>query len=586
MDKPVNTPAGVSVDPVTLEIVRNALTSIAERNTHRMIRASTSIIVKEMEDCSAAVFDGKGRLLAESATIPIHLNCTGVCLRTILEHYHPAETWRPGDIVITNDPYAGGASMSTAHTNDYVVFMPVFYEEVLVGFTGLMVHHQEIGAMNMATRGWNIEIWQEGLRVPPMKIGENGIVEDRCMRIILNNTRLPDSMENDLLAQIASVAAASDDMHALFSRYGRETLLRCFEALIDYSEQRTRAEIAQIPDGVYEHEELILDDGAKGGPYKLKLAIHKTGSDILFDFTGTDPQIRGPINAPLATTWAAIFYAMRCVTDPSIPSTEGNKRPFKVIAPEGTLVNAKKPAAVYQRMVVCHSLVDLVMGALAQIVPERVMGDSCGCLYNFTSARERGTGNQSVFGEVVPGGLGATSRADGIDVMSCHVTNCPIPPIEATEAECPVLYVQRELQTGTGGAGKWRGGVGQVLAYKILGDLAELQHTSQKSVTLPQGVAGGLPGGGGRWVINEGQPNARVLEHSIGELEMLDYGDIVTHYTPGGGGFGNPLERDPALVLRDVRTGLVTLEQAETIYGIKVTGTQLSDWAPAAGRDA
>lgn len=259
-----------------------------------------------------------------------------------------------------------------------------------------------------------------------MKIGENRIVDERCMRIILNNTRLPDNMENDLFAQVASVAAAAEDMKAMFDRYGRETLFHCFEALINYSEQRTRAEISQIPDGVYEHEELILDDGAKGGPYKLKLAIHKTGSDILFDFTGTDPQIRGPINAPLATTWAAIFYAMRCVTDPSIPSTEGNKRPFKVIAPEGTLVNAKKPAAVYQRMVVCHSLVDLVMGALSQIVPERVMGDSCGCLYNFTSARERDTGNPSVFGEVVPGGLGATSKADGIDVMSCHVTNCPI----------------------------------------------------------------------------------------------------------------------------------------------------------------
>jgi N-methylhydantoinase B len=572
------------VDPVTLEILRNALTSIAERNTTRMIRASTSIIVKEMEDCSAAVFDGQGRLLSESATIPIHLNCTGVCLRTILEDYIPPEEWRPGDIVVTNDPYAGNGSMSTAHTNDYVVFMPVFFEEKLVGFTGLMVHHLEIGAMHMATRGWNTEIWQEGLRVPPMKLGENNTPDPRLMKLILNNTRLPEAMENDLLAQCASVRAAGEEMQALFARYGSRTLLACFDALIDYSERRTRAEIAAIPDGIYRHEEQILDDGAAGGPYWLRLAIIKQGSDITFDFTGTDPTIRGPINAPLATTWAAIFYAMRCVTDPSIPSTEGCKRPFKVIAPPGSLVNAQKPAAVYQRMVVCHSLVDLIMGALADAVPERVMADSCGCLYNFTTARHLTTHQPVVFGEVVPGGLGATAKADGINVMSCHVTNCPIPPIEATEAECPVLYLQRELRSDTGGAGEWRGGVGQALAYRVLGEDGELHHTSQKSKSLPQGFAGAGPGDGGGWVVNAGRADERVLEVSIGDLEFLKAGDTVTHLTPGGGGFGDPMRRDPARVIADVRAGLVSIAAAETLYGIRVDPADPSRWEPVGRR--
>jgi N-methylhydantoinase B len=573
------------VDPVTLEIVRNALTAIAERNTTRMIRASTSIIVKEMEDCSAAVFDGQGRLLSESATIPIHLNCTGVCLRTILTDYIPPEEWKPGDIVVTNDPYAGNGSMSTAHTNDYVVFMPVFFEEKLVGFTGLMVHHLEIGAMNMATRGWNVEIWQEGLRVPPMKLGENNTPDPRLMKVILNNTRLPEAMENDLLAQCASVRAAGEELQALFTRYGYDTLLACFDALIDYSERRTRAEIAAIPDGVYRHEEQILDDGAAGGPYWLRLAIIKDGSDITFDFTGTDPTIRGPINAPLATTWAAIFYAMRCVTDPSIPSTEGCKRPFKVIAPPGSLVNAQKPAAVYQRMVVCHSLVDLIMGALAEAVPERVMADSCGCLYNFSTARDLKTRQPVVFGEVVPGGLGATAKADGINVMSCHVTNCPIPPIEATEAECPVLYLQRELRSDTGGAGEWRGGVGQVLAYRVLGEDGELHHTSQKSKSLPRGFAGGGPGDGGSWVVNAGRADERVLEVSIGDLEYLRAGDTVTHCTPGGGGFGDPMRRDPARVIADVRAGLVSLASAETLYGLRLDPANPERWE-AVGRHA
>lgn len=566
------------VDPVTLEIVRNALTAISERNAQRMIRASTSLIVKEMEDCSAALFDAQGRLLSESATIPIHLNCTGVCLRTILDHYIPAEKWCPGDIIVTNDPYAGIESMSTAHTNDYVVFMPVFHKERLVGFSGLMVHHLEIGAMNMATRGWNIEIWQEGLRVPPIRMGENGKLDPRAMKIVLNNTRLPDIMENDLVAQVASVAAAGDELCELFERYGAEPLLACFDELIAYSERRTRAEIARIPDGVYRHEEKILDDGAKGGPYWLRLAIHKIGSDITFDFTGTDPQIRGPINAPLATTWAAIFYTMRCITDPGIPSTEGNKRPFRVVAPEGSLVNARKPAAVYQRMIVCHSLVDLIMGALAKALPERVMADSCGCLYNFTTATDPETGVRKVFGEVVPGGIGATARADGINVMSCHVTNCTIPPIEAMEAECPVLYIERALRNDTGGAGRWRGGVGQVLTYKVLGDDAELHHVSQKSHSLPQGLEGGYAGDGGCWIINRGRPDERILEKALGDLEMLSRGDTVTHHTPGGGGYGDPLDREPHRVAADLRAGLITVETAERRYGLRFTPGDWDRW--------
>jgi N-methylhydantoinase B len=401
-----------------------------------------------------------------------------------------------------------------------------------------------------------------------MKFGTNGVLEPRLMRLVLNNTRLPESMENDLLAQVASVQAGAEEMAAMFVRYGAPVLFDCFDELIAYSERRTRAEIAAIPDGIYRHEEQILDDGAQGGPYWLRAAIIKQGDELTFDFTGTGPQIRGPINATLATTWAAIFYAMRCVTDPTIPSTEGCKAPFHIIAPPGTLVNARKPAAVYQRMVVCHSLVDLVMGALAQALPDRVMGDSCGCLYNFTAATDRALGTQSVFGEVVPGGLGATARADGIEAMSCHVTNCPIPPIEATETECPVLYLRRELRTDSAGAGTWRGGVGQVLSYRILGDNAELQHTSQKSRSLPQGMHGGLPADGGSWVINEGSEKEQVLPTSIGDLEELNYGDVVMHYTPGGGGYGSSLARDPALVARDLRAGLVSLAHAEAIYGI------------------
>ena len=564
------------VDPVTLEIVRNGLKAVAQRITRRMIRSANSFIVKEMEDCSASILDVNGQLLAEEAGPPIQLNTVGICLKTVLEHYFPPDAWAPGDVVITNDPYAGGESMAATHTNDYLAFHPIFHEGRLVAFSGLMVHHFDIGGMNMGTRGWGVEIYQEGLRIPPMKIVEGGVLDGKLLEVILTNTRTREMLENDLTSQISSVQVAGQDVTDLFRKYGAATMHTCFTELIDYAERRTREEIARIPDGTWRHEEPILDDGAKGGPYWLRLALTKQGSDIVLDFTGTDAQVAGPVNSPLATTLAAVYYVLRCVTDASIPASEGCKKPVRVIAPPGTLVNARSPAAVYQRMIVCHTIVDLVMGALAQAIPERVMADSCGCLYNYTIVTDPDSGRRTVFGEVVPGGIGATSRADGINVVACHVTNCHIPPIEAMEMESPVRYLRREFRSDSAGAGRFRGGVGQVLTYRILGKDPGLQHTSQKSVSRPQGVTGGLPGDGGRWVINAGEPGEHTLEYAIGDIEPLETGDTVTHYTPGGGGYGDPLSRDPAAVVADVRSGMVSVEQAERLYGVSIDANTFS----------
>ncbi len=559
---------GDRADPITMEIVRNGLRAIAQRITRRMIRSANSFIIKEMEDCSASILDIEGRLLAEEAGPPIQLNTVGICLKTILDHFLPAGQWQPGDVVLTNDPYAGGGSLGTTHTNDYIAYAPIFYEDRLIAFFGLMVHHMDVGGMNMATRGWGREIFQEGLRMPPLKIVKQGVLDEDMLSIILNNTRTPDILDNDMRAQISSVQVAGRDMCEMVERYGIAQMLLCFRDLMDYSEQRTREQLRIIPDGEYCHEEPVLDDGNHGGPYWLRLKVVKRGDDVTFDFTGTDAQIKGPINSPLATTLAAVYYVCRTITGSAIPSNEGCKRPIHIIAPPGTLVNAQHPAAVYQRMVVCHSIVDLVMGALSQAVPDRVMADSCGCLYNFANAAHPVTGRRVTFGEVVPGGLGATAYADGIEAIACHVTNCHIPPIESMEIESPVRYIAREIRVDSGGPGKYRGGMGQRLQYQVLGKDPNLNHTAQKSVSLPQGIAGGLPGDGGRWVINEGLSTERVLPYAIGDVEPLKEGDIVTHYTPGGGGFGPPAQRDPAAVQADLSAGLITHAHAREYYGI------------------
>ncbi len=558
------------IDPITVEIIRSSLVMSAEQISARMIRSATAVIVKEMEDCSAALFDGRGRLLAESASIPIHLNCIGVCLRTIIDHYIPLADWNEGDVILTNDPYAGPGSLSSHHTNDLIAYHPIFFGGRLVAISAINVHHLDVGAMWMATRGWNVEIEQEGLRIPPVKLVEKGIPDDKVLRLILNNTRVPGGLENDLKSQLASITLAAPDIAALFERYGPETVNTAFDHLIDYAEQRTRGEIAQIPDGEYRHEELVLDDGAKGGPYKLCLKLTVSGSDITFDFSGTDHQIKGPINAPLSAAYAAVFYVLRCITDHSIPNTEGCKRPVTIVAPEATLVNARWPAASNQRMVVCHAIVDLVMGALSSAVPERVMADSCGCSYNDTIGIDPATGDRVQFGEVVPGGIGATHTRDGANVLSCHVTNCPIPPIEATEIEAPALYLKREFIVDSGGAGKNRGGLGQVLEYEVLADSPQLHQTSQKSRIPPQGMAGGLPGTPGRWIINRGRADERELQFAIGEIIELRQGDVVTQYTPGGGGYGSPHERPVDRVVADVRNGVLSKAAALRDYGVRI----------------
>lgn len=564
------------VDPITLEIVRSSFVMTAEQINARIVRSAMNVIVKEMQDCSAAVFDGRGRLLSESASVPIHLNAIGSCLRTIIDHYIPLSDWEDGDVVVTNDPYAGGGSLSSHHTNDVIAYAPVFWEGELVAITALTVHHVDLGSMWMACRGWGVEIEQEGIRFPPVKIVKQGVLDEQLVSIMVNNSRLKHSLDNDLRAQIFSVTLAKPDIERLFERYGSETMKDCFDELIDYSERRTREEIRKFKDGVYTHEEYLLEDGSMGGPYKLAIKVTVSGDEMEFDFTGTDPQIRGPINSPLSATYAATYYVMRCVTDPTIPNTEGSKRPFRIVAPPGTLANAQWPAAVQQRMIVCHSIVDLIMGALEAAAPERVMGDSVGCAYNEIIATDLYKGTRIHFGEVVPGGLGGTAVKDGASALSCHLTNCPIPPIEVNEIENPVFYLQREFVADSAGAGKHRGGAGLVLSYQVRTDYPQFCHTSQKSKIPPQGVAGGHPGKSGAWYINPGTVEERKLEFAMTDVEPVKNGDIITQFTNGGGGYGDPRERDLKAIILDIKEGFVTLEGAERDYGVKIDQSMLA----------
>ena len=558
------------IDAYLKEIIRNYLVATARQMSARLIRCAYSYTVREMEDCSAGIFTNQGKLIAESANVPIHLGCLTPCLETILEAYYPLQDLEPGDVIATNDPYAAGKSMACHHTGDVIMYAPVFFKNDLVGLTSMMVHHVDVGAMWMYTRGWGVDIWQEGTRIPPAKLYRNGKLDDGLMRMILNNTRFPQSLENDFKAQAAACRIGAEDLGTLIDKYGLNALYETYEYILDYSEKRTRQELEKIPDGEYEATKFILDDGAKGGPYKLVVKITVRGSDLVFDFTGTDQEIDGPINAPLSATYSAVGYVVRTLTDPEIPSSDGCNAPIQIIAPEGTLVNCRFPAACYQRMVVCHSLVDLIYSALAPVMPEKIMAESTGCNYNNCSAINPETSKRIFWGEVVGGGLGARASKDGLSAMACHVTNCPAVSVEVSEVNKPVLFLRRELWQDSGGPGEYRGGLGQILAYKTLGEKPQFHHTSQKAKTPPQGVYEAKPGKSGKWVINSGEDNEYTLPFSIGDLEFLNKGDTATFFSTGGGGYGNPLLREPERVREDVVNGLVSMESAEKDYGVVI----------------
>jgi N-methylhydantoinase B len=567
----------MSVNPITLEVIRHAYESVAEQMTAKVSQTSYSDVVKEGKDCSSAIFDQQGRLIAEGANVPIHLSGLTPALDIVLTHYFPEDSLAPGDIIFTNDPYAGGGSKGSHHTNDIISIQPVFWNDELLGFVAMMVHHSDVGGMWPGNQGWNLNIWQEGLRLQPVKLYKAGQLDDQLLTLILNNSRTPYKMRGDLMAQVSACTTGVRAVERLAERYGSELLIASSQELMDYSERQTRVALAAIPDGHYEHEEFILEDGTAGGPYRLKVTIEVKGSDLVVDYTGTDPQIKGPINAPWSATYSATLYTLRCIIDQTIPSNEGGQRPITIVAPEGSLVNARLPAACYQRMVVCHSLVDLIMGALAPAIPEQVMADSCGCIYNSgtginleTHSRGGDVEHRQGWSDCCShGGLGARASKDGISAMACHVTNVANPPVEVTEIGAPIIVLERSLRPDSGGPGQFRGGLGQIYVWKSQAHDVLFSWTSQKTRIPPQGNFGGKPGQSGRWVVRRQGEQEFELEQSIGTLE-LGYGDTVTCYMAGGGGSGDPFLRDPEAVRQDVLRGLVSIENARSEYGVVI----------------
>jgi N-methylhydantoinase B/oxoprolinase/acetone carboxylase alpha subunit len=549
------------ISPIELEIIHNALTAAAAEMDVTVWRTSRSTIVRELLDYSTAIFDRDGWNVAQAARIPSHLNSMSTFLTEILASHIPPEAWHPGDVVISNDPYCGGQ-----HLPDICAFKAVFHEGRRVGFVGTLCHHLDVGGSSPGSYGSSAtEIFQEGLRIPPLKLVEAGRLVEPIRAIILQNVRQPELLWGDLQSQIASLDIGEASIARLVARLGEARFERALAQLLDASEAGMRAVIARIPDGTYSFEDRIDDDGITSEPILIRAAVTVAGDAMTVDLTGSSPQSLGPSNATLASTCSAVFYALMATADVPVASNAGCYRPVTVIAPAGTCVNAASPAPVVHRIAIGHRLATVLFGALHQAIPERMPAAYYAVSYVVTFQTIDPELGRKVLVEIEIGGCGGLPYADGASAHSFGMHNNSNIPLEMIESDMPLTFLGYGLLTDSAGAGRHRGGLGLWRAWRVDCAAAQLSTNLDRFRFPPFGLAGGLPAAPSTLtLIRDGERQA--LPSKVTNL-MLRRGDIVRLETSGGGGFGAPEARARALIERDLAQGYVSAAAAAAVYG-------------------
>jgi N-methylhydantoinase B len=531
-------------DRITLDVIGNGLVAIAEEMGEALIRASYSSNIKERRDCSTAVFDVRGEVVAQAEHIPMHLGSLIMIVQEILRRY-PLEALRESDVFVGNDPYTGGST----HLPDITVASPVFHAGRPVGFVANIAHHADGSGRETRT------IWDEGLRIPPIRLVEGGVLREDLMELLLLNFHLPGQRRGDFRAQIAANRIGADRLRELLARYGRATCEAAMAQLLAYGERKIRAALRRVPDGVYRFEDWMDDDGAGGPPVPVRVAIAVRGDEIELDWAGTGAQVPGDVNVVYLALVATVYYALKALLDPTIPANGGFYRAIRVRAPEGSLVNARPPAPVAWRTQTCQRIADVIFGALAPALPDAVIAATNGAnsAWVFSGVDPR-TGQYYVYLETIGGGSGARAAKDGLDGVQVHVTNTSNLPVECLEMEYPLLVEEYALVPGSGGPGRWRGGLGLRRTIRVRAGEATFLGTLERARRAPWGLFGGGEGGTAALVLNAGTQAERVLSPKVAGLRLAQ-GDAVTIVTPGAGGYGPAAERAPELVARDAREG-------------------------------
>ena len=520
------------VDPVRLEIFKNLFHSVAEEMGAALRRSAFSPNIKERRDYSCAVFDAAGQVLAMGDHMPVHLGSMPMSVTAALN----ALQLDPGDVALLNDPYAGGT-----HLPDLTMVMPVHAPRAAkpLFYVANRAHHADIGGANAGSMGMSREIFQEGLRVPPVKIMERGRVARDVMSLILANVRTPREREGDLTAQIAACRIGERRLLELAAKYGRREAISYGRHLLDYSARMMAATLDAIPDGIYRAEDFLDNDGVTTEPQRIAVTIRIRGKSAEVDFTGSAPQCSGSVNAVEAITWSAVFYVFRCLLDEQVPATSGLMRAIRVIAPEGTIVNARPPAAVAGGNVeTSQRIVDTLLRALSRAIPSRIPAASQGTMNNLSfggSDARRGPAKPFTYYETIAGGTGGAPGSPGAGATQSHMTNTLNTPAEVLEHAYPVRVLRYALRHGSAGDGEFPGGDGIVRELEFLTDV-QVGILSDRRELPPYGLSGGKPGKAGKnELIVKGR--ARTLPSKC--TFYAPAGAVIRIETPGGGGWGS-----------------------------------------------
>jgi N-methylhydantoinase B len=542
-------------EPFVVEALWTRLVAITDEAANALIRTSFSPIVRESKDFACVLLDGEGNSLAQNTvTVPSFCATLPRAMKHFLKKY-PADTWQEGDVVLTNDPW-----LATGHHPDITLALPVFHQGRLVAFAGAVAHMPDMGGPLRSPA--STEIYEEGLNIPICRLYEAGRPNETLFDILRSNVRVPELTLGDIQAEIASARVMGRHLTNMMDEYRLKELGPLAKRIHAYSEKAMSQAIAAVPDG--EYSATVATDGVDGQPLELRLRLHIEGSRAHFDYAGTSPQVKSSINAVLNGTIAHSAYSLKCALNPELPNNEGAFRPITVSAPEGSILNCTRPAAVNSRSMTLHYLHAVIFGALSQAVPEKVIAE-CGAPSNRTQVAGLRDDNTDYSTQMfTSGGMGGRFRSDGLSCTS-FPTNSGASSVEVLESTIPLLVRRKDLRPDSGGAGRYRGGLGQTIVYELLASSPTTVSFSTERITNPpRGFHGGLTGA---------KSSLRLLNRELplptkGKI-VLQQGDAIEINCPGGGGCGNPLERDVELIVRDIRLGFITKEAAEAVYGYR-----------------
>jgi N-methylhydantoinase B len=549
-------------DPITFAVVKSALDSIVDEMAYAVIRTARSEIIRDVMDYSAALCDAEGRMVAQAKTIAQHLGAVPDAMQSVRREF--AGDLHPGDVVVMNDPYEGGM-----HIPDVFLFMPIFVEGTLEAFAVVIGHQTDMGGRVPGSNASDsTEVYQEGLRIPPVKLYERGVPSRTMRRILQANVRVPERVLGDIGAEYAACKVGERELTKLFARHGREATRGYLAALLDYAERVTRAEIARWPRGTYRFTDYLDSDGFSEVPVPLTVAItvHDDGH-LTCDWTGSAPQVKAALNSTLSFTKSCTYLSVRSVLRQDVPNNAGVFRCIDVIAPEGTILNPRLPGACAARALTGYRMLDVILGALAQALPERVPaagegGNTVLSMGGITSDRR-----PFVLVDMITGAWGGRPDRDGMEAVTNPSQNMSNSPVEVLEAHHPIRVDEYGFVPDSCGAGRFRGGLGLRRRYTLLNDEATLQLRSDRMTFRPYGLAGGAPARGSRNVLN---PDGEAREMPAKFATTLRRGDAILHEQPGGGGHGDPFARDPERVAEDVRDEKVSIEYARREHGVVI----------------